>query len=209
MTALLLAFAVPAVLMIPVTGRIVDRYDSRRPEPGEHEESGGMLEGFRVVFTDGLLRVLVPGLWVFIIAAEASRTRAMPAAFAVIGLASAAMGEARTVVQLFVAGAAGGMAGGLLNAAAGALLMTRTVDAVRGRVLAALTGSGRAFSIVALVLGGLAGSALGARATFVVTGGSSVLAAVVLAAALRSRLRRVVPDVSPAAKDSVQAVPTH
>jgi len=100
------------------------------------------------------------------------------------------------------------MAGGLLNAAAGALLMTRTVDAVRGRVLAALTGSGRAFSIVALVLGGLAGSALGARTTFVVTGGSSVLAAVVLAAALRSRLRRV-PDVSPAAKDSVQAVPTH
>jgi len=107
-TALLLAFAVLAVLMIPVAGRIVDRYDSRRPEPGEHEESGGMLEGFRVVFTDGLLRVLVPGWWVFIIAAEVSRTRATPAAFAVIGLASAAMGEARNVVRLFVSGVAGG-----------------------------------------------------------------------------------------------------
>ncbi len=44
----------------------------RRLEPGVREERGGMLEGFRVVFTDDLLRVLVPGLWVFIIAAEAS-----------------------------------------------------------------------------------------------------------------------------------------
>ena len=31
---------------------------------------GGMLAGFRVVFAADVLRVPVPGLWVFIVAAE-------------------------------------------------------------------------------------------------------------------------------------------
>jgi MFS family permease len=56
------------------------------------------------------------------------------------------------------------------NAATGALLMSRTTDAQRGRVSAALNGLARTASLIALGLGGMSNVLLGARWTFVVAG---------------------------------------
>lgn len=52
-------------------------------------------------------------------------------------------GTARSVVQLVIGAAMCGVAGGLLNACAGALIVTRSPEAARGRILAALTPASR------------------------------------------------------------------
>lgn len=64
------------------------------------------------------------------------------------------------------------------------VLVTRPPEQTRGRVLAAITGISRGFSVVAMVLGGVAGQYLGARTTFVVCG---VLSVAVSGVVLRSR----------------------
>jgi predicted MFS family arabinose efflux permease len=67
------------------------------------------------------------------------------------------------------------------------LLLNRTPDAARGRVLANVNAMARASALGAMALGGAAGTLLGPRATFVAAG---ALAAVV-AGALVVRIRRV------------------
>ena len=52
MTALMLAFAVPLVVMIPVAGRLVDRYDSRAVLVGASLFQAGAVAG--LAFADGL-----------------------------------------------------------------------------------------------------------------------------------------------------------
>lgn len=59
---------------------------------------------------------------------------------------------------------------GLGNATFGALLTTRTPDAERGRVYAALGGLARTARLAALALGSVAGTLLGPRLTFVAGG---------------------------------------
>ncbi|GAA3757712.1 hypothetical protein GCM10022240_08110 [Microbacterium kribbense] len=56
------------------------------------------------------------------------------------------------------------------NATFGALMTSRTPDAQRGRVYAALGGLARTASLIALALGGTANALIGPRATFVVAG---------------------------------------
>jgi MFS family permease len=73
------------------------------------------------------------------------------------------------------------------NAASGALMMTRTPEEQRGRVSAALNGCARLCSTVALLAGGVVGTALGPRPTFVL--GGTLGAAVVGAGALWLRAR--------------------
>lgn len=68
-------------------------------------------------------------------------------------------------IMVVVAGAAG-----VGNASNGALVVTRTPDAQRGTVGAALNGIARTGSIVALGLGGLVGAIASPRAVFVVGG---------------------------------------
>lgn len=213
-------FAALAVVALLVRTR-------RRPSPAASPAGRG---GMSALFGDGLLRVLVPGLLVFVIVGEAvnvvevllitdglrlspsgyglviavqgggaiagawgagrlhgdrGRTLAVVAGTAVIGAGCLTMGSAAVVGQLVLGAVVMGFAGGALNAALGAIVVTRTAEAVRGRVLAALTGSARACSIGALVLGGVAGHWLGARGTFLLAGVLCLLVAAVLAAALR------------------------
>src|SRR5690606_33955886 len=78
------------------------------------------------------------------------------------------------VLMVVVAGAAG-----VGNAANGALVITRTPDAQRGTVGAALSGIARTGSVLALALGGLLGTLLSPRAVFV---GGGVLGLVVVLA---------------------------
>jgi MFS family permease len=197
----------------------------RSPEPGVARERGGVSAGLRSIFGDGLLRILVPALWVFVLAGEAvnvvevflitgelglgpalygaagaatgagaiagawysgrladDRTRALGvvAGMAAIGGSAVLMGLARDVVALMIGALAIGVGSGLLNAATSALVVTRSAEAVRGRVIAALNGTVRSFSILAMLLGGLAGTLLGPRGTFVTCGLACVVAALVV-----------------------------
>jgi MFS family permease len=77
------------------------------------------------------------------------------------------------VVMVLVAAAAG-----VGNASNGALVVTRTPDAQRGTVGAALNGMARAGSVVALGLGGLAGALLSPRAVFVLGGLGGMVAVI-------------------------------
>jgi MFS family permease len=187
----------------------------RRPEPGAVRERGGLTAGLRSLFADRLLRILVPGLWVFVLMGEAinvvevflitdeiglgpqgyggvlaaqgagaiagawytgrlchdrSRSQAVLAGTALVGGACVLMGSASGLVALVIGAVVVGFGGGVLNAATGTLVVTRSADAVRGRVIAALSGTTRACSLLALPLGGLAGAVLGPRATFVTAG---------------------------------------
>lgn len=107
-----------------------------------------------------------------------ARSRAVLAGMAAIGASSVLMGLAGNVVTLLAGAVAIGFGSGMLNAATSTLIVTRTLDAVRGRVVAALGGTVRACSLVAVLLGGVLGSVLGTRETFVACGTACVLAAV-------------------------------
>ena len=63
---------------------------------------------------------------------------------------------------------------------ASTLLLSRTPDFCRGRVLATVNGMVRGSSLVAMLLGGLGGTLLGPRTTFVAAGALMALVAVAL-----------------------------
>lgn len=183
---------------------------------------GRLAAGLTLMFDDDLLRILVPGLWLFILAAEAVNVvevflvtdeiglgssaygvvlafqgggaiagawlagridgdarRAVAVVLSTVGIGGSCvlMGLAGNVVVLVVGATGSGLSGGLLNSAVGTLVVTRSAEAVRGRVTAALNGSARACSIAALVLGGLAGQWLGPRGVFLAAGALCVLVA--------------------------------
>ncbi|MEV8374155.1 MFS transporter [Kribbella sp. NPDC056861] len=217
-------------LGLAVVARLVKT--RRAPAPGAPKEKGGLSAGLRSLFADSILQVLVPALWVFILVAEAVnvvevrlvtkefgldpsgygailaaqgagaiagawctgrlksdlvRSRSVLVGTALIGAASVLMGLAGAVVLVVIGAVASGFGGGMLNAATSTLVVTRTEESLRGRVVAALSGTSRACSLVALLLGGLVGSLLGPRATFVVAGGLAVLAAAVTGVLLTRR----------------------
>jgi MFS family permease len=73
-----------------------------------------------------------------------------------------------------------GVANGIANVDATTLLLGRTPDFCRGRVLATVNGMVRGSSLAAMLLGGLGGTLLGPRATFVAAGALMALAALAL-----------------------------
>jgi MFS family permease len=199
----------------------------RRPEPTAAHEAGGVSAGLRAIFGDDVLRILVPALWLFVLAGEAvnvvevflitgelglgpglyglagaatgagailgawysgrlrddrARSLAVVAGMAAIGGSSVLMGLAQNFVTLMIGATAIGVGSGLLNAATSALVVMRSAESVRGRVIAALNGTIRSFSILAMLLGGLAGALLGPRGTFVTGGVACTVAALVVGA---------------------------
>ncbi|ADB35436.1 major facilitator superfamily MFS_1 [Kribbella flavida DSM 17836] len=223
----------------------------RRPDPGGPAYAGGALAGVRSLLGDQLLRVLVPGLWLFILAAEAlnvvevylltgdlglgpvgygligagqgvgavagawctgrlgadrARALAVVAGTALIGAAALLMGLTQILVLVALGAVGMGFAAGVLNTGTSTLVVTRTPEALRGRVIAALAGSTRACSLVALLLGGAAGALLGPRGTFLASGAACVLLAVVMVVPVLSALRR---EPGAARNDSVSKVVSH
>ncbi|HET6298016.1 MAG TPA: MFS transporter [Kribbella sp.] len=219
----------------------------RSPERGAVRERGALTAGLRSMFGDPLLRILVPALWVFVLAGEAvnvvevflitdelglsssgyggvlaaqgagaivgawftgrlrndsARSRAVLAGTAAIGASCILMGVAGNVVTLVIGAVSVGFGGGMLNAATSTLVVTRSAEAVRGRVIAALSGTARAASLLALLLGGLVGALLGPRMTFV-TAGSGMAMMTVVTAVLLIRVSRQWT------KDSAEEVLTH
>ena len=80
-----------------------------------------------------------------------------------------------------------GVSNGVANVDASTLMLSRTPEFCRGRVLATVNAMVRGSSLVAMVIGGLAGTLLGPRETFVVAGGLMA----VVALALLVRLTRM------------------
>ncbi|TWD79833.1 putative MFS family arabinose efflux permease [Kribbella amoyensis] len=110
---------------------------------------------------------------------DPGRARAVLLGTGSLGLAAVVMGVAPGVVLLVLGAVVMGAGGGLLNAATSTLVVTRSPEAVRGRVIAALTGTARASSLLALLLGGAVGSLLGPRLTFVAGGAAGAVTAMV------------------------------
>lgn len=115
----------------------------------------------------------------------AGRVRWVVLAAAAQALMILACGLSPSLVVLGAAFLSLGVANGVLNTGATALLMIRTPEASRGQVIAAATGTSRAFSIAALALGGVAGTLLGPRTTIVAGGVGSLTVAGLLAWAVR------------------------
>ncbi len=89
-------------------------------------------------------------------------------------------GLAPVVVVFAAAWAIVGVANGIANVDATTLLLGRTPDFCRGRVLATVNGMVRGSSLAAMLLGGLGGTLLGPRATFVAAGALMAVAALAL-----------------------------
>jgi MFS family permease len=121
-------------------------------------------------------------------ASDATRARRAVLAALVLGLTLAAGGLAPTLPAFAVAWAALGVANGMVNADVSTLLLGRTPEPSRGRVLATVNAVVRGSSLVALALGGAAGSVLGPRATFVLAGALMTVAAAVVLVRIRSAL---------------------
>jgi MFS family permease len=110
-----------------------------------------------------------------------------------IGLLVALIGLSPTLWPIYPLYATAGLGAGALNGCLSTLVVTRSAEAVRGRVIAVLVGATRGCSAVGMVLGGVLGELLGARTTFVICGALSGLVALLVLRALGSAR----PSVSP------------
>ena len=103
-----------------------------------------------------------------------------------LALALVAAGLAPSLWVFGLAFLAVGVTNGVLNADVTTLLLGRTPDAARGRVLANVNALARGSSLGAMAIGGAAGTLLGPRPTFVAAGALSA----VVGLALLVRIRR-------------------
>jgi MFS family permease len=117
---------------------------------------------------------------------EARAVRTVAAALT-LAVALAFAGLAPTLLAFALAWIVVGVNNGIVNADVGTLVLHRTPEFCRGRVLTRLNAMARSSSLVAMTAGGFAGSLLGPRATFVASGTLMAAVAVVLLA----RVRRV------------------
>jgi MFS family permease len=136
------------------------------------------------------------------VTSDRGRTRAVLWGLGVTAAMVVAQGVAPAYWCYLVFGAVLGGTNSLCNGSLGALMMTRTTDADRGKVGSAMNGISRFFSITALMLGGLVGSLVGPRTTFVIGGVAGML--VIAAAAVWLR-RRAVRDPAPVPVPAVVA----
>jgi MFS family permease len=113
-------------------------------------------------------------------AADGVRARRVPIAALTLAVLLGLGGLAPVVWVFAAAWALLGVANGYANVDGTTLLLGRTPDFCRGRVLATVNAMVRGSSLVAMVLGGLAGTMLGPRETFVAAGGLMAVASVVL-----------------------------
>ncbi|HET7855270.1 MAG TPA: MFS transporter [Gaiellaceae bacterium] len=137
--------------------------------------------------------VLAAGIVVGSLAAgrnTSDASRALRSAFAAGGLALALVtaGLAPTISVFAAAWLVLGVLNGILNADVNTLLLNRTPESARGRALANVNAMARASALGAMALGGIAGTLLGPRATFVTAGAVSTVVAVALVFRIRRAL---------------------
>jgi MFS family permease len=132
---------------------------------------------------------------------QAARAQRAVLAAIVLGCLLVVAGSAPVLWVFAVAWAALGVCNGVVNVDVSTLLLERTPDSARGRVLAAVNGMIRGSTLGAMALGGAAGSLLGPRTTFVVSG---VLMATI-SAMLIMRVRRATVTLPSVAEQAVGA----
>jgi predicted MFS family arabinose efflux permease len=137
------------------------------------------------VFAGG---IVVASLVVGRTASDASRARRVSVATIALALTIVCAGLAPTLWVFAAAWAVAGVSNGIVNADTSTVLLNRTPDRSRGRVLARVNGMVRGSALGAMALGGAAGSLLGPRATFVGAGAVSVALAIVLLVRVRHAL---------------------
>ena len=113
-------------------------------------------------------------------AADPVRARRLAVAALVLGVTIGLAGLAPAIWAFAAAWAFLGVSNGYANVDGTTLVLGRTPDFCRGRVLATVNAMIRGSSLVAMVLGGLAGTLLGPRTTFVVAGALMAVVAIVL-----------------------------
>jgi len=174
---LVFAWTVPFVIVLEAVN-VVEVF-LVRDDLGASATSYGVLQGF---FGAGA----VGGSWLAgRCGDDGERVRALLLGLGGTAVAIALAGVSPTVAFLAAVLVVLGVSNGAVNAVLGPLYVVRTAEAQRGRVLAAVTGVSRTGSVLALGLGGLAGGVLGARQTFVVSGGLALLVVVALVWSLR------------------------
>jgi MFS family permease len=137
-------------------------------------------------------------------ASDAGRALRAAAAALVLALALVFGGLAPTVWVFALPWAILGVANGVLNADVSTLVLHRTPESYRGRVLARVNAMVRSSEITALALGGAAGSLLGPRTTFVV--GGVLMTAVAVALLVRIRPQLADPATSSTVRARVSAL---
>ena len=115
------------------------------------------------------------------------RIAVLSAAAGTLGLTIAASGLVGSVAWLYPLFGVAGLANGFINGLGFALVVGRTADAARGRVLAAAMGTIRGGSVVSLLVAGVAAGWYGPRAVFV---GAGLLTVTVAPVLLLARGRR-------------------
>lgn len=144
----------------------------------------------------GLGSVLA-GVLVARVATDAGRLRTIVGGFALTGLVCVAIGLAPDLAVYWLLLTFLGLTNAAANGCLGPIVVLRTPEHLRGRVVAVVSGVVSAASVVSLVAGGFVGTRLGPRTTFVAAGTLGVLAA--LAMGLRV-WRAFSPGVADAAR---------
>ena len=129
-------------------------------------------------------------------ASDASRARRAILAALTLALTIVVAGLAPALWVFAAAWAAVGVSNGIVNVDVGTVLLNRTPDAVRGRVLSRVNALIRGSSLGAMALGGALGTVLGPRGTFVGAGALMAIVAAALLVRLRSAFARAAAPVA-------------
>jgi MFS family permease len=130
-------------------------------------------------------------------ASDSSRARRAILAAPTLALTIVVAGLAPTLWVFAAAWAALGVSNGVVNVDVGTVLLNRTPDVSRGRVLSRVNALIRGSSLGAMALGGALGTVLGPRGTFVAAGALMAIVAAALLVRLRpARARRPRPTTS-------------
>lgn len=132
---------------------------------------------------------LVGALAAGLLVSDQQRVHAILVALTTIAAALLGIGLAPTLAWVFVLGAVMGLANAVSNAGLFAVFVRGIAAEARGRALALLNGLARATSLLALLLGGLAGATLGPRLSFVVAGSAGLVVAARAWRGIRQALR--------------------
>lgn len=119
----------------------------------------------------------------------ASRAQTILAALVAVSVVQVAQGLAPGLVTFIALAGAVGVLLGVINAVIMTLMVTATDPRTRGRIVALVGGASRSCGMIALAVGGVLGTALGPRGTFVAVG----LVGLVIAAAAHVAVRHTLP----------------
>jgi MFS family permease len=140
---------------------------------------------------------------------DSAGSRAALGGAAIISVALGAIAAVPSVGWLAPLELAGGFGNGLLNVAVGALLLTRTPEAIRGRVSAAVNGAANAAALGALALGGAFAALLAPRTIFLIAGAGGALCVAAAAIPLTRAVGHRTPHRYPAGPSRPEPPPRH